>query len=537
MLSTWIFALTAAAQAPFAVYNPDPQWNEQFGATVAVSGDRMVVAAPFDFSLLGSQATGAVYVYRRGGDVWILEQTLYPYDFPELAAQVEFGHSVAIEGTVIAVGAPFEYTGAYARGAVYVFRHDGRAWQAETKLTRPPFLGDQLFGFAVSLSGDRIVATQYDTRGIGGTVSFTCLHPPPDTGTAIVFRYSEGRWDEEAVLAPTDGRTGAWFGSTVGLSGDRIAVGAPRWWDPEICDNFDRDRDGIRDGTQRGKVYVYRLEGDEWIGEAELQPENVADGDQFGFALAISGHTVIAGAPYTDEVGSRFGAAYTYVLSDEDWVLEDVYAGHDTNPNDRFGYAVDIDGDYAVVGAPRHRNQDHNIGAMYAFERVGGVWLQGLQITLDQKTGEFSDPGPLSFGAAVGVSQRDFVIGAPQDPRINGEIAGVLVGSAWTYSVVEVFAARVANEGMLPDQALKLHTAFPNPASDGATIGFELDAPGHARLLLFDVLGRQVAVLADGERGAGEHRLHVDLSALAAGTYVYRLEVNGQVLTRRLTRR
>jgi hypothetical protein len=531
-----LFAIAAAAQEPDPLDKPTQAWNEQFGGAVAISGDRAVVSAPYDQSLLGAHATGAVYVYRKSGDAWILEQVLYPYDFPEHNPQTEFGTSISISGDVIAVGAPFEDVGAYRRGVVYVFRHDGQQWQAEAKLTQGAYLGAHLFGFSVAVHGDRLVASRVDRRGIHSLGSFSCLNPPTMPGEAIVYDFTGASWEQTAVLEPTDGRGGAWFGNAVAVEGDRLAVSAYRWWDPEICDNFDRDRDGITDGTQRGKVYVYRLEDGQWIGEAELQPENVADGDQFGFSLAMSGNTIIAGAPFTDEVGSRFGAAYTYVLSGGEWALEDAFAGNDTNRNDRFGYAVDIDGDHAVVGAPRHRNDDLNTGAMYAFRRANGSWQQGLQITLGQKTGEFSDPGPLMFGEAVAVSQMDFVIGAPQDPRIDGEIAGVMVGSAWAYSVEKVFRAAVSADTDPTDAVVSLHPAFPNPTRDGATITFELSVPGPASLTLFDVLGRRVAVIADELRPAGEHRFHIDLSSFAAGIYHYRLEVDGHVLTRQLTR-
>lgn len=75
----------------------------------------------------------------------------------------------------------------------------------------------------------------------------------------------------------------------------------------------------------------------------------------------------------------------------------------------------------------------------------------------------------------------------------------------------------------------------PNPARGATTLRFRLDEPGRARLVLVDALGRTVAVLADGERAAGEHTVAVDTSRLPAGVYVARLDAGSDVQTTRLT--
>jgi len=539
-----LLSLSAQGQDPISLDRPAPQNIEYFGTAVAASGERVVVGALADRSLLGQLPTGAVYVYTRDAEGWALEATLYPYDFPELSPTVSFGRSVAIDGDVIVVGAPFEFMhlnmggDASTQGAVYVFRYDGAEWVPEAKLAQPPFTSQQrLFGYAVTLQGDRLVATELGRVISGGNPGFTCLNPPNEPGQARVFQYTaSGEWEQEAVLTPIDGQTGNSFGNAVTMDGDRVAVGAYRWYDPEVCDNTDSDGDGLIDGTQQGRAYVYRLTDGEWVGEAAIQPEAIGDGDQFAFSLALSGSTLLAGAPFTDEVGARFGAAFSYTREGTEWSLSQVFAGEDTNAGDRFGYAVGVEGDYAVIGAPRHDNQSLNLGAMYAFQRQQGVWEQGLQITLDADTGDFDFAGPLSFGAAVAVSGTDFVIGAPDDPRINGGTSGDRVGSAHVYSIQTLFAPVSADPGASP-LALRLRVPYPNPTTSTATVEFEMGAPGHASLTLYDVLGRRVAVLLDEERGAGTHRVAVDAAPLAAGVYLLRLEAGGEVQSRRLTRR
>ena len=80
-----------------------------------------------------------------------------------------------------------------------------------------------------------------------------------------------------------------------------------------------------------------------------------------------------------------------------------------------------------------------------------------------------------------------------------------------------------------------LHGPHPNPFSSQAALSFELPAPSAVRLVVYDVLGRAVAVLVDGEREAGRHEAGLDAVRLPPGTYFARLEAGGVVQTRRVT--
>jgi serine protease AprX len=75
----------------------------------------------------------------------------------------------------------------------------------------------------------------------------------------------------------------------------------------------------------------------------------------------------------------------------------------------------------------------------------------------------------------------------------------------------------------------------PNPFEARANVSFTLAEASDVRLAVYDVLGREVAVLVDGQVEAGAHTAVFDASSLAAGTYVYRLVAGTQVETGRLT--
>ncbi|MBF8294643.1 MAG: hypothetical protein HW389_1188 [Bacteroidetes bacterium] len=79
----------------------------------------------------------------------------------------------------------------------------------------------------------------------------------------------------------------------------------------------------------------------------------------------------------------------------------------------------------------------------------------------------------------------------------------------------------VPHAGTLPEY--RLHQNFPNPFNSATTITYELPATTRVILKIYDFLGREVRVLVDGERGAGEHRAVADLQALSSGVYFYRI--------------
>ncbi|RMF62072.1 MAG: T9SS C-terminal target domain-containing protein, partial [Bacteroidetes bacterium] len=75
----------------------------------------------------------------------------------------------------------------------------------------------------------------------------------------------------------------------------------------------------------------------------------------------------------------------------------------------------------------------------------------------------------------------------------------------------------------------------PNPFNPQTTIEFRLDRPQAVRLAVYDVLGREVAVLAEGAQPAGVFRVTFDATGLSSGLYLYRLQTEAGVLSRTMT--
>ena len=114
--------------------------------------------------------------------------------------------------------------------------------------------------------------------------------------------------------------------------------------------------------------------------------------------------------------------------------------------------------------------------------------------------------------------------------RADGSALVVAWQGAGQQILMQRFAlAPVAGEPAAPAAAAAL-TVTPSPAGPaGATVRYTLAAPARARVSVLDALGREVAVLADGDAAAGPHDVRLDARGLPPGIYVVRLAAGGAV--------
>lgn len=260
--------------------------GDQFGSSAAISSDVVVVGARWDDD--NGSNSGSAYVYRFDGASWTEEQKLTPTDG---AADDEFGYSVAISGDVVVVGALRDDDDGADSGSVYVFSYDGANWMEEQKLTAADAAADDQFGVAVGVSGDAAVVGAHFDDDNGGL-----------SGSAYVFRFGGTSWAEEQKLLASDGAGSDTFGSSVGISGDSIVVGAP----------LDGDA-----GNGSGSAYFFRFASFlGWTEEEKLTASDAAAGDTFGFSVATSGGSALSGARQDEDNGTRSGSAYAIAVID-----------------------------------------------------------------------------------------------------------------------------------------------------------------------------------------------------------------------------
>ena len=153
--------------------------------------------------------------------------------------------------------------------------------------------------------------------------------------------------------------------------------------------------------------------------ESKLISSDPNRGDQFGWSVDISGHTIIVGAPINSENNLiEHGSAYIFTLkragNKDNWEEKAVLdPKEDGRRNDNFGYAVAIDGDYAAVGSP---GINSSTGAVYVYMRSGGAWKQ--QQKLETADGKNRD----NFGHSVDMFGEHLIVGAYLDDSKAGSV-------------------------------------------------------------------------------------------------------------------
>jgi len=351
--------------------------SDSFGYSVAVSGDFAVVGA-LQATVDGNSYQGAAYVFAKSGGVWTQQQKLTASDGTENA---QFGKSVAIDGNTILIGAQSDSTW---RGAAYVFTESAGTWTQAQKLTASDSQTSSYFGGAVALQGSVAVVGEYNAT-IDGVIQ---------QGAAYVFTESNGTWTQSQKLIASDGAIQDQFGHAVALDGATIAISA---WSATINGN-----------VSQGALYLFTNSGGSWT---QTQKLVVADGqqdDEFGRSIALSGNDLLVGAAYA-AVGSndQQGAVYVFAGDTGTWTQTQKLSASDGAGGDEFGYAMAIDGSTVVIGAiGAVINDDINAGAAYVFAKQNDSWSQ-----LDELLP--SDGAQNSFfGYAIGMSDADVLIGA-----------------------------------------------------------------------------------------------------------------------------
>jgi parallel beta-helix repeat protein len=228
-----------------------------------------------------------------------------------------------------------------------------------------------------------------------------------NAGSAYVFRFDGSTWMQETKLLPSDGAPDDHFGSSVGISGDAIVIGA----------HYDDDN-----GSGSGSAYVFRYDGATWMEEAKLLPSDGAAGDDFGFTVAISGDTALIGAPGDDDNGQHSGSAYVFRHDGSSWIEEAKLLASDGWSGDEFGYFISISGDTALIGAWLDDDNAPNSGSAYVFRCDGSSWIEEAKLLASD--GAMND----GFGVAGALSGNVAIIGAPCD-----DDSGTDSGSAYVF--------------------------------------------------------------------------------------------------------
>jgi len=254
---------------------------DDFGESVAISGDYAIVGAPGDDD--GVAESGAAYIFKREGETWI-EQAKLKVDSAQI--NENFGCSVAISGDYAIVGAADNDDGGDGSGAAYIFKREGSGWVHMAELKAGDAETGDRFGTSVDINDTYAIAGAYGDDDRGNA-----------SGAVYVFERNGERWNEQAKLIADDASDGDRLGCSVAISGDYIIAGS----------NGDNDA-----GNYSGSSYIFKRDGDTWTQQGKLTAGDASAGDNFGTSVAISGDYAIVGAYGDDDGGSSSGSGYVY---------------------------------------------------------------------------------------------------------------------------------------------------------------------------------------------------------------------------------
>jgi len=324
----------------------DKQQNDKFGRRTSIcgTGDYAIVGAPDEDT--GGSSAGAAYIFKRSGSSWSQQQKIQASDKDEYNV---FGSSCYMDrsGTTAAVGAFWAGDGDPGAGAVYIFTRSGSTWsqQAKCEPSNPTSWDD--FGQSVDISGDGnyFIAGSYGEDTDGTTA-----------GAAYIFKKSGSSWSQQKMLKAGDVQATDYFGMSVSIDydGNTVAVGATH------------EDTGA---TNAGAVYIYTRSGNTWTQQQKIQTSDRHQDDNFGNRVSLSddGDTLVASARNDDEEDTNAGAAYIYSRSGTTWTQRLKFTASDAQLYDYFGQSAGISGDgkTVIVGAYFEDEGGTRAGAAY----------------------------------------------------------------------------------------------------------------------------------------------------------------------------
>ncbi len=470
-------AAPAMAQTPDTLRAPADNIIA-FGWTTETTDDYLLVGAwdttPSSSPNAQSDPRGIVFVYKQGeNEEWILDGTL---ESDRMGDQDCFSWALDILDDVVAVGAECEYEpDTDTQGAVYLYRRSGAGWLREDKITPAD-----------------VPAPTHETSRFGQTVAL----------------------GEGFLLAGSGGHP----------------IGDP-----------DEFNDGI--------AFEFASVGGSWEYSETIKNEDTPAlyNEGFGQALTVRGDRALIGAPLSDVDGfSAAGATYAFHRDGNGWVQDDRIVSPNPESHGFFGLLVELEDSFGLVSSFERR--------IYIVEQTGADW--SVRNELDVGNSYFKSAAS-SSGHLLTVTEDDWKLFSDQDGQWTespisstpytywrDELASVsdrhaVVGHSEPddqgYVLVFDLASVVAVDPAPPlVEAFRVEVA-PNPVSRESEIAIHVKDPSEISISVFDVRGREVAVLANRRFAPGRHTIRFDSSALPSGGYFLRLASGDHIKTRVFT--
>ncbi|TGL13516.1 hypothetical protein EHQ50_08525 [Leptospira meyeri] len=330
--AVYVFKRSGSTWSQQAYLKPsNGEASDQFGFPVAISGDTIVVGTYLEDSNQttitngptasgdnSATSAGAIYVFQRSGSTWSQQAYIKPSN---AETQDSFGKGLAISGDTIVAGANLEDSnqttitnggtassnnGATSAGAAYVYQRNGSTWVEQAYLKAPNAEAGDQFGEDVAISKDTIVVAAFAEASNQITItngpSASSDNSAANAGAAYVFKRIGSTWIHEAYLKAPNAKTDEYFGTSLAIEGDTIAISAI-YEDSGQRTVTNGPTISIDNSSPRsGAIYVYGRTGSNWTLNAYLKAPNADPDDRLGNSMGLSGDTIVVGANQEDSI-------------------------------------------------------------------------------------------------------------------------------------------------------------------------------------------------------------------------------------------
>lgn len=272
----------------------DREAFDNFGWSVAISGDRLVVGSIYESHDVAGGNTlgqaGSAYVYQLSGGVWTQEQKLVASD---RSIDDQFGSNLAIDGNRIIVSAQNDEEDAAGAnvfdnaGSAYIYERIGGVWTEQLKVVPPDRAINDQFGYCVAIAGDQVaIGAPYSSLDVNGGNTIV------GAGSAYIYTYAGGNLTLQQKVVASDRDQNDFFAFSLDISGNQLLVGAYKQ---------DDDASGLNPLLDAGSAYVFEKTAGVWSQQQHIVASDRGSLDRFAWDVAIDGTNAIIGAPYEDQ--------------------------------------------------------------------------------------------------------------------------------------------------------------------------------------------------------------------------------------------
>lgn len=420
--------------------------GEQFGESVAISGDLALIGTPRDDTATGHEA-GSVHVFARVGNVWIPRTRLTPKDAKPGAL---FGAALALHGTTAVIGVPGDSRpgSPHIEGSVRIWSLSNNQWFQQRRIngTPSPDLTWNM-GWNVAIHGNRVVAAAPGENNRAGAV--------------YVYTFGIQGWAlQQKITPPVNGPFE--FGRAISLYGDMLAIGAPAT-------------------PSRGAAYLYTFFDGTWSWRTIPVPGRVTTGGGFGSTVTLSQDTLLAGAW---RGRSRILASFPFPASVE-WTGSPIFFNFSTISNNP-RISVALDGNLALVGVPDAISADKkSFGIVHSLVRNSSTANWSMVHDISNKSPQVG----ARFGSSVALDAENALIGASGHRSSSGNGAGIATFFRRSNSIFlnNPQTVEAGHDGSLTQYGLTVAAAGNHVA---IAMNAESNADGYRREAVY-VLGRK----------------------------------------------